>query len=199
MAMNESQPKYGQFYQIEYLMETHSYFQDVSQSNDSDGLAKIICDLEAIVLMPLKPTPLAAGSTPNKYPNSRMRHSNPEGSGGNGGRHDSGSDSGTEHDQLDGGVDVPAQIFEILKSISTEIFVKEYTNHQVVTVFACLLEKCSKREAYSSSQKYLMINWLSKLKTLWNPPQIKKATDYKKRYVQCKVLKTLCLITRKIW
>ena len=190
MAMSESRPKYGQFYQaekngnsqsIQYHM--NSYFQDVSQSNDSDGLAKIICDLEAIVLMPLKPTPLAAGSTPNKYPNSRMRHSNPEGSGGCGGRHDSGSDSGTEHDQLDGGVDVPAQIFEILKSISTEIFVKEYTNHQVVTVFACLLEKCSKREAYSSSQKYLMINWLSKLKTLWNPPQIKKATDYKKRYV----------------
>ena len=173
---------------IEDFTVTHKlYFQDVSQSNDSDGLAKIICELEAIVLMPLKPTPLAAGSTPNKYPNSRMKHSNPaewaSGSSVGGGRHDSGSDSGTEHDHpgCDGGVDVPAQIFEILKSISTEIFVKEYTNHQVVTVFACLLEKCSRREAYSSSQKYLMINWLSKLKTLWNPPQIKKATDYKKR------------------
>ena len=48
----------------------------------------------------------------------------------------SGSDSGTEHDHdtTKTNVDIPAQIFEILKSISTEIFVKEYTNHQVVTV-----------------------------------------------------------------
>ena len=163
-------------------------FQEVSQSNDSEGLAKILCDLEAIVLMPLKPIS-GHSSSNSKYPNSRLKHTEVKQYS-----HDSGSDSGTEHDvaasakrseHLTNGVettvDIPAQIFEILKSISTEIFVKEYTNHQVVTVFACLLEKCTKREAYSSSQKYLMASWLSKLKTLWNPPQIKKATDYKKR------------------
>ena len=77
--------------------------------------------------------------------------------------------------------DIPGQTFDVLKTISTEIFVKEYTNHEVVTVFACLLEKCSKREAYTASQKQLMSGWLQKLKTLWNPPHIKKATDYKKR------------------
>ena len=77
--------------------------------------------------------------------------------------------------------DIPGQTFDILRGISTEIFVKEYTNHEVVTVFACLLEKCSRREAYTASQKQLMLGWLQKLKTLWNPPHIKKATDYKKR------------------
>ncbi len=76
---------------------------------------------------------------------------------------------------------IPGQIFDILKSISTDIFVKEYTNHEVVTVFVCILEKCLKREAYSSSQKQLMTGWLQKLKALWNPPHIKKAADYKKR------------------
>ena len=99
--------------------------------------------------------------------------------------HDSGSDSGTEipaeYDSTE--EDVPGQIFEILKSISTEIFVKEYSNHEVVTVFACLLEKCLTREAYSPCQKQLITGWLQKLKTLWNPPHIKKATDYKKRYI----------------
>ena len=101
--------------------------------------------------------------------------------------HDSGSDSGTEQGSLpevensEGNEDIPGQIFEIFKSISTEIFVKEYTNHEVVTVFACLLEKCCTREAYSPCQKQLIAGWLQKLKTLWNPPHIKKATDYKKR------------------
>ena len=97
--------------------------------------------------------------------------------------HDSGSDSGTEQGSLpeDNEEDIPGQIFEIFKSISTEIFVKEYTNHEVVTVFACLLEKCCTREAYSPCQKQLIAGWLQKLKTLWNPPHIKKATDYKKR------------------
>ena len=32
--------------------------------------------------------------------------------------------------------DIPGQTFDILHGISTEIFVKEYTNHEVVTVFA---------------------------------------------------------------
>ena len=110
-------------------------------------------------------------------------------------RHDSGFDSGYENHNSSGDedlvsnyraslqrdIDVPGQIFDILKSISTEIFVKEYTNHEVVTVFACLLEKTLKREAYTPSQKQLISGWLQKLKTLWNPPHIKKATDYKKR------------------
>lgn len=133
--------------------------QEVSTSNDSEGLIRILRDLEAVVLMPLRPYTLS--------------HWN--------GRHDSGSDSGTEFDMLEFEADVPGKIFDILKSISTEIFVKEYTNHEVVTVFACLLDKCLKREAYSPSQKQLIQGWIGKLKTLWNPPHIKKATDYKKR------------------
>ena len=99
-------------------------------------------------------------------------------------RTDSGFDSDTSGCSADASIDendIPGQTFDILRGISTEIFVKEYTNHEVVTVFACLLEKCSKREAYTTSQKQLMSGWLQKLKTLWNPPHIKKATDYKKR------------------
>ena len=155
--------------------------QDISKSNDSDGLVKVLRDLEAIVLMPLKP-----------YQAQPHRGS----LGGYGGgqanlisksRNDSGSDSGTEvGPEFHESEDVPGQIFEILKSISTEIFVKEYTNHEVVTVFACLLEKCLTREAYSPCQKQLITGWLQKLKTLWNPPHIKKATDYKKRYETAK-------------
>lgn len=133
---------------------------DVSQSNDSEGLVRILRELEAIVLMPLQPY----------RPDMISVYS----------RHDSGFDSGLEEDNHIRG-DVPGQIFDIFKTISTEIFVKEYTNHEVVTVFACLLEKCIKREAYNASQKQLISGWLQKLKTLWNPPHIKKATDYKKR------------------
>ena len=130
-------------------------------------------DLEAIVLMPLKPhqgLSRSAGQQPVNTMISKRSH------------HDSGSDSGNEPDYHE--EDIPGQIFEILKSISTEIFVKEYTNHEVVTVFACLLEKCLTREAYSPCQKQLITGWLQKLKTLWNPPHIKKATDYKKRLVR---------------
>lgn len=132
---------------------------DVSQGNDSDGLVRILRELEAIVLMPLKPYRPDLISS----------------------RHDSGFDSGLEEDNPGLRGDVPGQIFDVLKTISTEIFVKEYTNHEVVTVFACLLEKCIKREAYNASHKQLISGWLQKLKTLWNPPHIKKATDYKKR------------------
>ena len=130
-------------------------------------------DLEAIVLMPLKPYQVQPSRGLNGFGGPMI--SNPRS------HHDSGSDSGTELGPDANEEDIPGQIFEILKSISTEIFVKEYTNHEVVTVFACLLEKCLTREAYSPCQKQLITGWLQKLKTLWNPPHIKKATDYKKR------------------
>ena len=126
--------------------------------------------MEALVLMPLKPY------RPSPEPAHPMISN----------RADSGFDSDTSGCGSSADIDendIPGQTFDILKSISTEIFVKEYTNHEVVTVFACLLEKCSKREAYTSSQKQLMSGWLQKLKTLWNPPHIKKATDYKKRFL----------------
>ena len=56
-----------------FILHFFFLFQEVSHSNDCEGLAKILCDLEAIVLMPLKPAfqPLAA----SKYPNSRLKHS----------------------------------------------------------------------------------------------------------------------------
>ena len=58
---------------ISFFFTLFFIFQEVSHSNDCEGLAKILCDLEAIVLMPLKPAfqPLAA----SKYPNSRLKHS----------------------------------------------------------------------------------------------------------------------------
>ena len=117
--------------------------------------------------MPLKPY--------RRQPPQLWMISNPDSSGSA-----SSLDDSDYPEQRDEG-DIPGQMFDLLKWISTEIFVKEYTNHEVVTVFACLLEKCLKREAYSASQKQLMTAWLQKLKTLWNPPHIKKATDYKKR------------------
>ena len=152
----------------------------MSKSSDSDGLVKVLRDLEAIVLMPLKPYRTIP------YRRSSLGFNGVMISKSSRTHHDSGSDSGTEipaeYDSTE--EDVPGQIFEILKSISTEIFVKEYSNHEVVTVFACLLEKCLTREAYSPCQKQLITGWLQKLKTLWNPPHIKKATDYKKRYIK---------------
>ena len=156
------------------------FLQDVSRSNDSDGLVKILREMEALVLMPLKP--FYGRTSPLLISNTQQQ------------RHDSGFDSGYENHSNSSGdedllivnksheiLDIPGQIFDILKMVSTEIFVKEYTNHEVVTVFACLLEKTLKREAYTSGQKQLISGWLQKLKTLWNPPHIKKATDYKKR------------------
>jgi len=141
----------------------------ISRSNDSDGLVKVLRELEAIVLMPLKPY---RPSLEKSFHRSSMISN----------RTDSGFESDTSCCSGDTDEnDIPGQTFDALKTISTEIFVKEYTNHEVVTVFACLLEKCSKREAYTASQKQLMSGWLQKLKTLWNPPHIKKATDYKKR------------------
>lgn len=157
------------------LKELSDAIEEVGRTSDTEQLIRVLRDLETIVLMPLKPyhpQPPSAGAS---YPVLRRSHDS------------SGSDSGTEHDfetaAISGGLylDIPGQIFDLLKAISTEIFVKEYTSHEAVTVFACLLDKCLKREAFSSSQKLLFTAWLSKLKTLWNPPHIKKATDYKKR------------------
>ena len=141
----------------------------MSKSNDSDGLVKVLRDLEAIVLMPLKPYHRVTRRSSGNSVGGIIMISSTKRS-----HHDSGSDSGTEQGSLpevensEGNEDIPGQIFEIFKSISTEIFVKEYTNHEVVTVFACLLEKCCTREAYSPCQKQLIAGWLQKLKTLWS-------------------------------
>lgn len=105
--------------------------------------------------------------------------------------HDSGSDSGTEVGggledyssvvSSEGDVDVPGQMFDVLKKIYMIIFLSESTNHEVVTVFACLLDRCLKREAFTTAHKQLFTAWLSKMRTVWNPPPIRKATDYKRR------------------
>ena len=119
----------------------------MSKSNDSDGLVKILRDLEAIVLMPLKPYHRGGPFTTRRSSGNSVGGIIMISSSTKRSHHDSGSDSGTEQGSLpeDNEEDIPGQIFEIFKSISTEIFVKEYTNHEVVTVFACLLEKCCTR------------------------------------------------------
>ena len=120
-----------------------------------EKLKHILVDLEAIILMPLKP------HQPKPPPQAR---------------HDSGSDSGNEE-----GEDIPSLIFNALKKVVMIIFLSEFVNHEVVTVFACLLNRCLKREAFDIVQKQKISSWLQKMRTLWNPPSIVKANDYRRR------------------
>jgi hypothetical protein len=50
-----------------------------------------------------------------------------------------------------------------------------------VTVYVCLLERCIGREAFNAQQKQHFAAWLQKLKTVWNPPSLRKANDYKRK------------------
>jgi hypothetical protein len=68
--------------------------------------------------------------------------------------------------------------------VFTFILLSDTSNHEVVTVFACLLERCRAKESFTANQKKFFSSWLQKLKTLWNPPAIRKANDYKRRLVQ---------------
>jgi hypothetical protein len=76
---------------------------------------------------------------------------------------------------------VPGLIFDTLKKVFMIILLSDVTHHEVITVFACLLERCRAKESFSETQKKFFNSWLHKLRTLWNPPPIRKANDYKRR------------------
>jgi len=104
-------------------------------------LSQILRDLETFVLMPTKPyTPPA--SNPIQTTSARAMSSATRT-----GRHDSGSDSGTDlchdDDSHSGTVEVPENIpgmlFDILKKIFTIVILSDSSNHEVITVFACLV------------------------------------------------------------
>ena len=108
------------------------------------------------------------------------------------GRHDSGSDSGTDlcHDDdsssaASGEVskNIPGLLFDTLKRVFTIVLLSDTSNHEVITIFACLLERCRAKESFNVSQKKCFSSWLQKLRALWNPPAIRKANDYKRRLI----------------
>ena len=162
-----------------------------------DKLRQLMLEFEAIILMPLKPhspPQSSGGSRPKPQTLTSL------GGGGGGGMLDSGSDSGTEQSEPGGSegtiqctpssvhqfsvaTDVPALIFETLQKMVMIIFLSENVNHEVVTVFACLLNRCLRREAFTVTQKQKVSSWLQRMRTLWNPPQINKANDYRRRYL----------------
>ena len=78
-------------------------------------------------------------------------------------------------------VDVPGMIFDIVSKMVIIIFLSVKVNHQVVTVFASLLNRCLRRDAFTVTQKQKFSSWLQRMRTLWNPPQILKAKDYWRR------------------
>ena len=164
-----------------------------------DKLRQLMLEFEAIILMPLKPhsPPQSSGGRPKPQTLTSLG-----GGGGGGGMLDSGSDSGTEQSEPGGSegaavqctpsssvhqfsamgtTDVPALIFETLQKMVMIIFLSENVNHEVVTVFACLLNRCLRREAFTVTQKQKVSSWLQRMRTLWNPPQINKANDYRRR------------------
>ena len=72
-------------------------------------------------------------------------------------------------------------IFDIVSKMVIIIFLSVKVNHQVVTVFASLLNRCLRRDAFTVTQKQKFSSWLQRMRTLWNPPQILKAKDYWRR------------------
>jgi hypothetical protein len=145
-------------------------------------VCQILRELENYVLMPLKPF-TAPPSNPIQTTSSRALTSATRT-----GRHDSGSDSGTDlcHDDENSVIaestkNVPGLIFNTLKKVFMIILLSDTTNHEVITVFACLLERCRAKESFNVTQKKCFNSWLQKLRTLWNPPAIRKANDYKRR------------------
>ena len=159
--------------------------QKAGSQNDMNMLSQILRELETFVLMPTKPyTPPA--SNPIQTASSRAMSSATRT-----GRHDSGSDSGTDlcHDEdghptggaVEAPENVPGLMFDILKKIFTIVILSDSNNHEVITVFACLLERCRAKESFDTVQKKFFTNCLQKLRALWNPPAIKKANDYKRR------------------
>lgn len=173
---------------MRFRLQNCLLFQDVARTNDMDKLRQLMLEFEAIILMPLKPHGPVRANNPRPQTLTCL----------GGGRHDSGSDSGTEQSEggteggagaagmpqppaAGGAADVPTMIFDTLQKMVMIIFLSESVNHEVVTVFACLLNRCLRREAFSVTHKQKISSWLQRMRTLWNPPQILKANDYRRR------------------
>ena len=139
-------------------------------------LEKMLPDLEKIILMPLKPYQQSAIGTRRRLSSSsdqQLCAAAPPPP----------PPPGINLDQQEGenNNNIPEEIFEVLKRVCSCILLSEAFHHGVVTVYVCLLERCLHREAFTNHQKQLFSAWIHRLRSVWNPPSIRKATDYKQR------------------
>ena len=152
---------------------------------DMGKLEKMLPDLEKIILMPLKPYQLSAIGTRRRLSSGGV--GNPEqqqqqqlhlGVMVSNFSSSSGSMAAPPLPQHE---NIPEEIFEVLKRVCSCILLSEAFHHGVVTVYVCLLERCLHREAFTNHQKQLFSAWIHRLRSVWNPPSIRKATDYKRK------------------
>ena len=168
------------------IREMKSQVEEMGKKNDLSKLEKLLPELEKIILMPLKPYPLLSQQQHGHllFYHQQLQQQKSK-------RHDSGSDSGTE---LCGSLEekqrswvkaenIPLEVFEVLKKICSLILISDgsCSYNVIVTMYVCLLERCLGREAFNHQQKQSFHAWIHRLRTVWNPPTIRKATDYKRK------------------
>ena len=138
-------------------------------------------DLEKIILMPLKPYQQSAIGTRRRLSSAAgnldpyHQHQLASSAGGLTSDHHPFPSSQLQQENL------PEEIFEVLKRVCSCILLSEAFHHGVVTVYVCLLERCLHREAFTNQQKQLFSAWIHRLRSVWNPPSIRKSTDYKRK------------------
>ncbi len=152
----------------------------VSKSNDLAALDRLMPELEKVILMPLKPCSASTRHDSGNSVDSSGSTELPEQH-----VHQLGYSLSTAGPAQE---NIPADIFELLKKVCSLLMLADNYHHVVVAAFINLLERCMMKEAFTSQQKHHFGAWLQRLKTVWNPQSVRKANEYKRKYVLISLL-----------